>query len=750
MAYQRNMYTCNDFTNTAANQNQIPYLNAQPKGNEYTNIPNQYSSSCPQLNINYQQQNLCINSNPQLQQKQQLHYKQPNTYNSLNRNGQSYVISNKITPSSTTTFPILSMSNQSSFGQARRQQIPPQSNIHPNNGFSTITPSPDQDTMMTLPVYNSNNPSNNNDMMMTSASLVQNMNCAIDSQHQHYIPKQMPPNQLHKKSKIHPQSTHHPSQMQQHKHQQQQTWGPFIVDDDNELVNVDEYAEDILEYLKNQELCTMPEANYMAYQNEITNDMRRILIEWLIEVHGEYDLKPETLYLTINLIDRYLSKRIVPKSDFQLLGVTALWVAAKYEEAHGKIPSLNQMKFICCKYYEEPEFIQMEMRLLEEMNFSIGHPTPEAFLKLQLLLANYERTVRPAIKYLARYIMETSLIDYNFIRFTPSVISQSSLILAVNILNQKSWTYVNDELWECIRALVEKMVDPPKSIYTKYSTNKYMRTSVIAKQLIMGNPKFKNLTQNFDSNSLSSMPFSTTSIQILTTTSNSIPVSENSDQKNSKSNKPLTTTFTIITTSTTSPRDNMSTDMDQYENEYASNTSMPTPPKETVLSTPSMIVNNASIPTSNQAIPYPSSYSSMNNNQWINSVNNMINLGNLNGMNTMNPINTINNINGMNTMNNINNMNHRSQRNSLGRMGIMNTMRNVNMLTDSKCANNDTLMDDIKKMNIMNMNRMNTKNMNMDISEINLKQYSGKSSGKIYTMMNNNMNNKINSYNTNV
>jgi len=745
MAYQRNMYTCNDFTNTTANQ--ISYLNAPPKGNEYTNIPNQYSSSCPQLNINYQQQNLCINSNPQLQQKQQLHYKQ-SAYNSLNRNGQSFVISNKITPSSTTTFPILSMSNQSSFGQARRQQIPPQSNIHPNNGFSTITPSPDQDTMMTLPIFNSNNISNNNDMMITSASLVQNMNCTMDSQPQHYMQKQIPPTQLHKKSKISQQSNHHPNQIQQHKHQQQQTWGPFIVDDDNELVNVDEYVEDILEYLKSQELSTMPEANYMAYQNEITNDMRRVLIEWLIEVHGEYDLKPETLYLTINLIDRYLSKRIVPKSDFQLLGVTALWVAAKYEEAHGKIPSLNQMRYICCKYYEEPEFIQMEMRLLEEMNFSIGHPTPEAFLKLQLLLANYERTVRPAIKYLARYIMETSLIDYNFIRFTPSVISQSSLILAVNILNQKSWTYVNDELWECIKALVEKMVDPPKSIYTKYSTNKFMRTSVIAKQLIMGNPKFKNLTQNFDSNSLSSIPFSTTSIQILTTTSNSIPVSEDSDQKNSKSNKPLTTTFTIITTSTTSPRDSMATDsMDQYESEYASNNPMPTPPKETALSTPSMIVNNTSIPTSNQAIPYTSSFNSMNNNQWINSVNNMLNLGNINGMNSMNPINTINNMNGMNALNN---MNHRNQRNSLGRMGIMNTMRNVNMLNDSKCANNDTLIDDIKKMNIMNMNRMNTKSMNMDISDINIKQYPGKSSGKIYTMMNNNMNNKINNFNSNV
>jgi hypothetical protein len=749
MAYQRTLYSCNDFTNTTTNQNQLSYINPQQsKGNEYANIPNQYSSSRPQLNINYQQQQtICMNANAQLQQKQQLHYKQQNAYNNLNRNGQSYVISNKITPSSSTTFPILSTSNQSSFGQARRQ-ISQQSNIHQNNGFSTITPSPDQDSVIPLPVFNSNNQTNNNEMLMNTSSIVPNVNCQIETQQQHYILKQMPPAQIQKKFKIHSQPAHLHPQIQQHKHQQQQTWGPFVVDDDNELVNVDEYAEDILEYLKNQELCTMPEANYMAYQNEITNDMRRILIEWLIEVHAEYDLKPETLYLTVNLIDRYLSKRIVPKSDFQLLGVTALWVAAKYEEAHGKIPSLNQMKYICCKYYDEPEFVQMEMRLLEEMNFSIGHPTPEAFLKLQLLLSNYDRTTRPAIKALARYIMETTLIDYNFIRFTPSVISQSSIILAVNILNQKSWSYINDDLCDCVRSLIEKIIDPPKSIYKKYSLPKFMRTSVIAKQLIISNPKFKNLaTQNFDSNSLLSGPLpSSTSIQILTTTSNSSSATDSSDPKNSKNNKHLTTTFTIITTSTTtttaSPRDSVSTEMEQLDNEYVSNNSMPTPPKETILSPPSMMVNNNTLPSSNQGLPFTSSYNSINNNQWIGSVNNIINLGNINSMNTINQISTINNINGMNSinnMNNINNINHRNQRNSLGRMGIMNSIRNV--------SSNDNLIDDIKKINIINMNRMGTKNMNMDISDI---KYPGKSNGKLFPMMNNNMNNKINNYNTNV
>jgi len=255
MAYQRTLYSCNDFTNTTTNQNQLSYINPQQsKGNEYANIPNQYSSSRPQLNINYQQQQtICMNANAQLQQKQQLHYKQQNAYNNLNRNGQSYVISNKITPSSSTTFPILSTSNQSSFGQARRQ-ISQQSNIHQNNGFSTITPSPDQDSVIPLPVFNSNNQTNNNEMLMNTSSIVPNVNCQIETQQQHYILKQMPPAQIQKKFKIHSQPAHLHPQIQQHKHQQQQTWGPFVVDDDNELVNVDEYAEDILEYLKNQEV----------------------------------------------------------------------------------------------------------------------------------------------------------------------------------------------------------------------------------------------------------------------------------------------------------------------------------------------------------------------------------------------------------------------------------------------------------------------------------------------------------------
>lgn len=71
---------------------------------------------------------------------------------------------------------------------------------------------------------------------------------------------------------------------------------------------------------------------YMHTQPEINEKMRSILIDWLVEVHVKFDLSPETLYLTINLIDRFLSLKTVPRRELQLLGVSALLIASKYEE----------------------------------------------------------------------------------------------------------------------------------------------------------------------------------------------------------------------------------------------------------------------------------------------------------------------------------------------------------------------------------------------------------------------------------
>jgi hypothetical protein len=52
----------------------------------------------------------------------------------------------------------------------------------------------------------------------------------------------------------------------------------------------------------------------MTSQNDINEKMRAILVDWLIEVHYKFKLLPETLFLTINLIDRYLDKEVIHRT----------------------------------------------------------------------------------------------------------------------------------------------------------------------------------------------------------------------------------------------------------------------------------------------------------------------------------------------------------------------------------------------------------------------------------------------------
>ena len=67
-------------------------------------------------------------------------------------------------------------------------------------------------------------------------------------------------------------------------------------------------------------------------QQEVTPNMRSILIDWLVEVQVRFKLIPETMQLTVNVLDRYLSIERIAKSKLQLVGVVAMLIASKYEE----------------------------------------------------------------------------------------------------------------------------------------------------------------------------------------------------------------------------------------------------------------------------------------------------------------------------------------------------------------------------------------------------------------------------------
>lgn len=104
---------------------------------------------------------------------------------------------------------------------------------------------------------------------------------------------------------------------------------------------------------------TMANVELIDLQPELKWYMRPYLIDFLIEIHSQYRLRPETLFLAINIVDRYVSKRIVYKKHYQLVGCAALWIASKFEDAKDRVPTVEDLCAVCCSAYDQSAFIQV-------------------------------------------------------------------------------------------------------------------------------------------------------------------------------------------------------------------------------------------------------------------------------------------------------------------------------------------------------------------------------------------------------
>lgn len=127
-----------------------------------------------------------------------------------------------------------------------------------------------------------------------------------------------------------------------------------------------EYAAEIFHWLRNTESeqgnNNSVSPSYMSKQEDINEKMRSILIDWLIEVHLKFKLVPESLYLTVNLIDRYLEREQVNRQKLQLVGVTAMLIACKYEEIYP--PIVKDFVYITDNAYTKEEILDMERKIL--------------------------------------------------------------------------------------------------------------------------------------------------------------------------------------------------------------------------------------------------------------------------------------------------------------------------------------------------------------------------------------------------
>ena len=157
--------------------------------------------------------------------------------------------------------------------------------------------------------------------------------------------------------------------------------------------------------------------------------MRTTLIDWLLQVHLRYHMLPETLWIAINVIDRFLSNRVVSLIKFQLVGVTAMFVAAKYEEIMA--PSVEEFVFMTEGGYSREEILKGERIILQSLEFNISsYCTPYSWVRRISKADDYDIQTRT----LSKFLMEVTLLDHRFLRAKPSMIAAVGMYLSRRML----------------------------------------------------------------------------------------------------------------------------------------------------------------------------------------------------------------------------------------------------------------------------------------------------------------------------
>ncbi|XP_052007999.1 cyclin N-terminal domain-containing protein 2 [Xyrauchen texanus] len=204
------------------------------------------------------------------------------------------------------------------------------------------------------------------------------------------------------------------------------------------------YAWDIFsDMMRSQLLCTLPNADLPRH---FTNTTRAILVDWLIQVHEVFQFSEETLYLAVHLLNRALRLIKVSISSLQLLGVVCLFLAAKKEEC--LLPEVSELCYLMENTYSKKQLLRMERRVLTGLKFNLHHCPPLHFLLISASVARCSDKV----VWLARYLLELSLLEGQCVVYLPAQLAGAALCLARRVI-QETPSHEGETAW-CIASSI--------------------------------------------------------------------------------------------------------------------------------------------------------------------------------------------------------------------------------------------------------------------------------------------------------
>jgi cyclin B len=240
-----------------------------------------------------------------------------------------------------------------------------------------------------------------------------------------------------------------------------------------------------------KEIFYKPKIGYMNIQNDINEQMRAILIDWLIEVHYRFKLKAETLFQTVWIIDTYLSILPIVRARLQLLGIAGLLISCKSQEIY--YPQLTELIDIPDGAYVKDELIEMESHVLKVLNFNILSPTANDFYNIIAKAFNFDKKQY----FFGKYFLESSLIDYQMIKYSSSVIAVSCAYIVMkffginnykclyssNVIKEncpeKVIKYATREICFLVKNLTQSTL---KAVKDKYSLPQFLNVSQYCEQ----------------------------------------------------------------------------------------------------------------------------------------------------------------------------------------------------------------------------------------------------------------------------
>lgn len=171
----------------------------------------------------------------------------------------------------------------------------------------------------------------------------------------------------------------------------------------------------------------------MKDQNEITWEHRGILVDWLLQVHARFSLQAESLFLCINVLDRFLGSRPIAISKLQLVGLTCFFIATKYEETYA--PSVKEITYLADDQYTTAEILTAERYILRTIEWDLRAPGPLGWLRRASKADDCELHART----ISKYLLEIGCVERRLIGIVPSLMAAAAIWLARLALGREKW-----------------------------------------------------------------------------------------------------------------------------------------------------------------------------------------------------------------------------------------------------------------------------------------------------------------------